>query len=594
MKISRQLFPTRSFIVNALLLGLISFLPLVLFLRPGWQFGSDWLPNVWLVAYFGEFFKSHLCFPEVINTEQLSGMPFPVFYGFLAYPFLGLLRLGMEPAIAVRVAIAAVFLLQSWQVFRLLFQISGDRILGFVVAAVTCWSTYALTNLYNRGAVMELIAVALLTSAICSLCRACLLPPDRRRWPDVAIGMLFFVFAAGTHAITALFGGLFVAFLLFTLLTFAERRLELVRWLAIGGVAAFLVLSPWAYAVLKFGSSLQVSKVHLKEITYLSIDTAASRLMPIPYDIRVAKNPKLPADRTPFLDAQITAGLLILALFFSDSAFFMYRRGAPLNRAGVWLTFLFWALFLFLFALSVTPALGAAMPALFHNLQFAYRLVSYLNLCLLIIITGSLAATPGAELTLPLAMRRGWVLAVTLGVAVLGLAIKLGHGTASTFPAPAFTGAQALYLPPAFYGSNDYAIIESPLSSVSTGSILRLPVGRASSYGLVRSAKFQCEKSEYVRICVQPFPWNEVWVNGRSAISNGALQSASGIIVPLEAGQHEIKYTWRPARTWVWLNRISRGTLLIWIGFVLALSTRSLRRDLMSRLASALSPARDT
>jgi hypothetical protein len=587
MKISRQFFPTKASIVNVLLLVLISFVPLVLFVRPGCRFGSDWLPNVWLVSYFGEFFKSHLCFPEVINTEQLSGMPFPVFYGFLAYPFLGLLSFGMDPASAVRVAIAAVFLLQSWQVFRLLFQISGDRILGFVVAAVTCWSTYALTNLYNRGAVMELIAVALLTSAICSLCRACLLPPDRQRWPDVTIGMLFFVLAAGTHAITALFGGVFVAFLMFAFLTFVERRLELLRWLVIGGLAAFLVLSPWAYAVLKFGSSLQVSKIHLKQITYLSIDTAASRLTPVPYDSRVATNPKLPVDRTPFLDAQITAGLLILALFFSGSAFFMYRRRALLHRAGVWLTLLFWALFLFLFALSVTPTVGAAMPALFHNLQFAYRLVSYLNLCLLIVITGSLAAIPSTELTLPLAMRRAWVLAVTLGVALLGLAIKLAHGTAGIFPAPAITGAQALYLPPAFYGSDDYAIIDSSLNSVPTGSTLRLPVGRALSFGLVRSAKFQCEKSEYVKICVQPFPWNEVLVNGRSALTAGALQSASGTIVSLEAGEHEIKYTWRPARTWVWLNRISRGTLLIWIGFVLALSARSLRRNLMSRLASA-------
>ena len=80
------------------------------------------------MSYFAEFFKAHLSFPEVIHTEQLSGMPYPVFYGFLAYPLLGLLGAITSPTVAIRIAIAAVFWLQSWQVFRLLLQVSADRI----------------------------------------------------------------------------------------------------------------------------------------------------------------------------------------------------------------------------------------------------------------------------------------------------------------------------------------------------------------------------------------------------------------------------------------------------------------------------------
>ena len=68
--------------------------------------------------------------------------------------------------------------------------------------------------------------------------------------------------------------------------------------------------------------------------------------------------------------------------------------------------------------------------------------------------------------------------------------------------------------------------------------------------------------------------WNELSVDGRSVADAGVFHSPRGIVVPLDIGEHEIRYTWRPDRAWVWLNRISRVTLVLWIGLVLALHAR--------------------
>ena len=78
-----------------------------------------------------------------------------------------------------------------------------------------------------------------------------------------------------------------------------------------------------------------------------------------------------------------------------------------------------------------------------------------------------------------------------------------------------------------------------------------------------------------VEIRVQPFPWNEVKLDGREVMAApGAWQSEEGLFVPMTAGTHEIKYAWHPDLPWRWLNRISRTVLFIWIALLLGLASR--------------------
>jgi hypothetical protein len=161
------------------------------------------------------------------------------------------------------------------------------------------------------------------------------------------------------------------------------------------------------------------------------------------------------------------------------------------------------------------------------------------------------------------------------------LAIKLSHGTANAALARKTTGLHVLDMPFEFYGANAYAITNFPPAPIPFSSSLELRVGRLSSFGLVEAAKYPARKSELVWVNVQPFPWNELSVDGRSVADAGVFHSPRGIFVPLEIGEHEIKYTWRPDRAWVWLNRISRATLVLWIGLVLTLGALGVLKNLI-------------
>ena len=558
-------------------LWLIALAPLVLLFLPGHGFGIDWASHVWLTSYFGEYFRHHFSFPEVLNTNQLSGMPQPIFYGFLLYPMLGLISAITGADIAVRIAVLVVLLTQSRQVFRLVLQVSNDRAISLLTTTVTCWSTYALTNLYNRGALNELFAVALLTSAVCAFARFILLEPEQRKPLVLLNGFLLFVLAAGAHPITALFGGLFLAVVVAALFFIARERRRMMRWFAVGACGAALILSPWIYAVLKFNSSLTVSQKWAK-IAYFKndIDSISSRLMPFPYDGRMSGQTHLPRYMSPYLDAQVTAGLLILALALSAHVFWKCRHDIRKNPGRFSIVAAGWTMFLLLFALSVTPSLGLAMPSIFKNLQFAYRLVSYLNLCLLLVIIGTFVAIRASteKNLLPIAAKK-WLLSGTLAVAVFGLAIKLYHASAVVTTTARTTGDnardQVLQLPDNFYGWEAYAITRNSIENLSPEAAVLMKVGKQSAFGEVPSVTVELATAQNVLIHVQPFPWNQLLVDGRAVSDNETRRLTSGTIVKMPAGKHEISYRWRPEAAWSWLNITSRVGIFLWLSMAIAL-----------------------
>lgn len=559
-------------------------LPLWLLFEPRQQFGSDWSTHVWLTSYYGEFFKQHHGFPEVVHTVELAGMPYPVFYGFLLYPLLGLISSFTDPHAAVRLAVAGVFLLQTWQVFRLVNQTSDSRRFGLLTAALVSWSTYALTNLYNRGALNELIAVALLTAAICAVCRAALLPAGPGRFPPFMTGLFCYVLATGAHPITAVFGGIFFGLVAGSIWIFAPDRNQLTAWFSAGALAGAVVVSPWAYVVLKFGSSLYVSRYYTAELIYwpATIDSLATRLMPFPYDRRMVEDPQLSRLASPYLDTQVTAGLLILSIFLTLLLLLARRRRLPLQRAGTSLVVTCWGLFLVILAMSVSPVLGR-MPDLFRNLQFAYRLVSYLNLALLLVIVGGLAALSTAEARKLVARWSPHVLGVTLALAAFGLVLKLQHGRVNQSLAAKVSGSSALRQPDGFYGVNAYAITSSTPDETAAATPLPplfLQVGTGPEFGRMAPLRVNLPGPELRELRVQPFPWNELRLNGRILAADRAPDSPTGPAVSLPAGENEITYAWQPDRTWVGLILLSRTTLLAWFGYLLFLHGRALRTAL--------------
>ena len=88
------------------LVGIAAVLFPALLLYPGARgFYIDWNNHVWLAGYFGEFARQHGRMPVVVNTPEIAGVAFPIFYGYLLDPLLGLASLWLNPEAAVRLAV---------------------------------------------------------------------------------------------------------------------------------------------------------------------------------------------------------------------------------------------------------------------------------------------------------------------------------------------------------------------------------------------------------------------------------------------------------------------------------------------------------
>ena len=184
-------------------------------------------------------------------------------------------------------------LIQFWQVERAVFSASQNKSVSFAVATLISWAIYPLTNLYNRSAVTEFIAVAFLNAAVASLFVLVLrLSSSKKSYYDaVAFGFLYAV-SALSHPLTALFGGVFLI-LVGLAAWFALRN----RWLALVGffnlAMIALILSPWCYVLHRFGRSLPIARKSLSKMIFRkigffpdSIDNLWSRLSPVPVDSR--------------------------------------------------------------------------------------------------------------------------------------------------------------------------------------------------------------------------------------------------------------------------------------------------------------------
>jgi hypothetical protein len=87
-------------------------LPTLMLLPTGLAFGVDWGNHLWLVGSFGDHFRRAGRMPLVLDTQEISGLAFPVFYGYLLYPALGLFSAILHPEIVVKTAVVVLFAAQ--------------------------------------------------------------------------------------------------------------------------------------------------------------------------------------------------------------------------------------------------------------------------------------------------------------------------------------------------------------------------------------------------------------------------------------------------------------------------------------------------
>jgi hypothetical protein len=587
-------------------------LPLLLLFDLRSVFYYDWFNHLWIIEYFGEYFRRHGRPPSVLSTENLVGIAMPLFYGGKFYWFAGMLSSFLGSAMAFRLIAFCSLMIQFWQVERAARFANGRRIISLTVATVVSWAIYPLTNLYNRSALTEFIAVLFLTSSVCSL--FVLLLRNSRGYRSygsaVSVG-LFYAIAAATHPLTGVFGAVLIACVGVCFL-FSHRK----AWLAGVGLTNGLliagVLGPWFYVLARFSAWIPANDHSANQTMFRhtgffpdNIDNILSLVFPAALDARTLYyGPKILA--TPYLDAQMNMPLVLLGSAF---AYFWIRfgrgereRSDPCLQGVTAVSVLLFVLFL---SVAIHPGLSRYFGGFFDILQFPYRLTTYLNLAALTLFLGASALWRNTARGRFFEDKEKIVVALALGMSSLGLVTKLLHANAVRYvdpyadlvrfaaldelptvldasqhwtPATERSSPALGYLPTTFYSHSQYMVRKGYVSvkpvRFKDQREVRFNPALVKDFGNPAPVAITLPGPTLVVTNVQPFPWNEIRVNGRPKsplelvampVDWVAAKGRPGVLaLPLEAGQYLIEYRFHPSKTWSNLQELSFGVLGLW------------------------------
>jgi len=541
-----------------------------------------------MMGYFGEFLRQHGTFPHVISTPEVAGVTYPLFYGTLLYPLLGIFTALLPANLVFRVFAVCLIALQYFSL-KQLFQIATqDKFLARAVSAVVIWDIYVMTNLYSRGALSEFVAVALLQLALTWFFIG-VVEPRKMTGARTAVVILALVLTAGSHTITAVYGGLFflsTAIVVFPLIKDQIKKVWLV--VATAGLLGVAALSPWIYILALFEDKLLVSG-EAKRITLISgVDNLLARFAIFPLDIRTWGMPAsgLTSISTPFLDAQINFPLLALAALFLFSAI---KMGEGPDRRFRSLCFFGLGTFVVFLSLSVASWLWKGIPAPFHLVQFGYRLVSYCNLGLWMALLG---------LFLVIKSSRGKLsynkIAISLVLILSAVCVFIKwHRADVTLSAKQdavapWDGnsdearANLIHVTDYFYGFGAYSV-QTPYPDAAAETATPLPhqkipvtVSTGPQFGDFVTTDFDVADHVTALFHIQAFPWNIISLNDQ-VLTDGLKHYRSFFSADLHPGHYKLSYDFEPDGPWKFFYRLSWISFGALVLFTLSLTFRSAR-----------------
>jgi hypothetical protein len=348
-------------------------------------FALDFTNHLWLTWAAGNALVESGHPSYFLNTSEIGVFyPWFAFYGGSLYMIVGGISelFGGHPIFAyvgvTTVAIAGTYLGMVWLGRE--FGLRGW--ISHVPALVVVTSAYYITNLYGRGAWTELMATAVIAPLLASavhLVRA-------RRWRPGPI--LVFVICAivftGSHNITLLWGSTVavLAGLIMWLALGMPRRLPARRLAMLTGLGAASVLVNAWYLLpdIAYAKDVRAHLIAVAEAGAPFFDTPAVLLDPLR---------TVPSESTtPALYVQVPVWFLAWAIVAGVLLLWRRRAGGKLGRVWVGIVLLIGVL---LAMIMVTP-LWSVMPFPFDEIQYPYRLSSYIFYAVgALVLVGALA-----------------------------------------------------------------------------------------------------------------------------------------------------------------------------------------------------------
>lgn len=345
-------------------------------------FASDWGNHYWLI-YMQGLNVDALGAPSIYLQSSLSAFyPYYAFYGGTFYAVAGLLADVFDTEFAVLLAyagaIGANYL--GWTWMARMAGVRGWRAQLPGLIAVT--APLAVTNLYGRGGIPEVVATSMLP--LVAAAGISLVREPRLRLRDAAAFAAGLVFLTGSHALTLAWGIVFLGLLAMLLIAChwpfvkqrAMRLLALVWLVVLAGCVNAWMLVP---ALLYRSRILENEPDPIGQTVF----TAPGQLFSI-----FRNGPDL---YHRAVTADVNAQLPILALLWALACGAVFWRFAPprARALGIGLA----TVLAGLLALILHPALIGDLPEFLQYIQFPYRILTYVDFCVVGLVTLALAST---------------------------------------------------------------------------------------------------------------------------------------------------------------------------------------------------------
>jgi hypothetical protein len=442
-------------------------------------FGSDWTIHEWLV-WRQELNIRVGGLPSLFVSSTAHG-PYPlgVFYPIFAFTGSTVYALGGYLAVALGDRPVTAYVLLQVLAFCLAFGgmtwlsrqvgLRGWRAQLPGVAFVT--GTYYLTNLYGRGDFAEFFATSTLPLVVASTCA--LLTSPRVRLRHALPFVVALVLLTGSHNITLLWGATFLGVLTVVAIVSFVRRTGDIPWRRVAGVAGLGALAVgvnawYLFPDLAYGFDTSIGKVNRSASAVLGgFDSLGDLLDPLFRSSSVGHQIHV---QLPWLWLLVAAGAVVAGWRWCRTSRFRWLVVALVAVAAAYL------------ALAVDQSLWRALPSIYDNTQFTWRLHTYVLLCTALLVMVALRFLGDVPRRV---VRNRWLLAFA-GVAVLttGVGVAQAWGAKSEVLVPgffrAFHGGRGLVVrsradaPPSLYSTSDFRDLSARTVAVAAGRTLEI------------------------------------------------------------------------------------------------------------------------
>lgn len=516
-----------SFVVSVFL----PLIPLYIFR----YFYVDYGNNLWMIQYFIRYFKLYHSFPLVINTaDGISGMTNPMYYGYIYYPIMsiiGILLHGARRAVIFVITIQNVMLFIIYQnIFDRLFRkFVGTVFWSCGLTTIMMWNTYLITKLYSDGARTEYTAVLCLYLALGAWILSCMSTKIVHQiclWMFMAWNIMFMV---GSHPITAEIGGTILLLIILCSIPYVLKNNRHKYFSILFGcvLAILIVLTvlPWLYIVI---NNSQNTSIYTDKILWNSpegIHGLLYRLALFPYSDRSLWGGT--GIISPYLCLQINMPLFGIYAILSI-VLFIKRKTISKNRIVICTWVLILSSIMYLFS-SCSWIVGIT-EKIFPSIQFEYRLITYVDLLMLVGTVITLTTLIPTRVSL----RTQKMIAIIVSFAVIlsahDVIIQLHYAYAmKDMYQPDVSSVSA---PQSFYWRNDYAdpsvnVLEDQYDNYPSLNInFDADEDRLNLSG--KSIDFQItdDESVVIRTNISASKYNHIYIDDKEATSDQLFRNS--------------------------------------------------------------------